>query len=387
MPRELKDLIIELREDPFRESSPFSADLNDATDRLLQTDGNEEAAARVLSAWLGAHQPCLFGRITARLKGISYCFITESELLKSDEVVHAKIQDERRRWRSKAFAGDSSGFIVLILSARLARAVPDSIVKEMAKRLCFLYLGEDAEDEILLEDVFLRVPGKNDAEIHWKAGVNYFCAQADQRWWHDHRVPGGLGFSVNSVGHLVRSFQIARSSEEMWTKAGLSAQEWSDFKVSSLGQALAYAMQTINGAANAVSGKATYLLQAEGMNAAKVKCPITLPRNVADRDWCEYFGYYHTDITIPSEYFRADVERPAEINGHLLDFTYLFDNRIDNSAFENMGTGIRVRTQSRDLEPRATTQQQRNTQRMFGQEGLISDHESLRSALEAFPID
>ncbi|HEY5074312.1 MAG TPA: hypothetical protein VII34_06400 [Pyrinomonadaceae bacterium] len=299
-----------------------------------------------------------------------------------DEAIREKIQHARRRWRSKAFAGDASGFIVLAVSERIAKAVPDEIVKAIAKRLCLLYLGEDTEDKILLEDVFLRVPGKHDAEIHWKGGVNYFCAQGDQRWWHDHRIPGGLAFSVNSVGHLVRSFQIARSAEEMWERAGLSAEEWSNFKVSTLGQALVYAMQTINGAAETISGKATKLLKADRADSPALKCPVDLPRNLADRDCAEYFGYYHTDFTIPSVYFLPDVARPADVKGHLLDFSYLFDNSVDNPAFASMGAGIRVRTRI----SRGRTHPnhaRRDARRMFGEEGLIADHPALIEALKS----
>lgn len=291
-----------------------------------------------------------------------------------------EIQEMRREWRRQAFAGDASGFVILALSEGLTKAVPNEVVKRIAKRICLLYLGEEKEDEVLLEDVFLRVPGKEDAEIHWKAGVNYFCAQGDGRWWHDHRIPGGLAFSVNSVGHLVRSFQVGRSAEEMWQKAGLTAEEWSNFKVSSLGQALIYAMQTINGAAETISGKATTLLAADRVDSLKLKCPVELPKGLADRDCCEYFGYYHTDVTLPSVYFNPDVERPPKLKGYKLDFTYLFNDETENPAFSTMGTGIRVRTRV-ESQPKDPHHKGRDTRRMFGEEGLISDHSALREAL------
>jgi len=379
----LRDSLAELRDDPFRRDFPFSPDVRDATVGLLEAGGDATATGKVLSTWLASHQPCLFGRITARLGGLHYCFLLESDLLDSDEAVRDKIQDSRRGWRRKAFAGDASGFVILVISERLANAVPDDIVRRIAKRLCLLYLGDDREDEILLEDVFLRVPGKEDAEIHWKAGVNYFCAQGDQRWWHDHRIPGGLGLSINSVGHLVRSFQIARSAEEMWKKAGLSQEEWANFKVSSLGQALVFAMQTIDGAANTVSGKATELLPANRQNAGELKCPVELPRKLMDRDCSQYFGYYHTDFTLPSDYFRADIERPSDVEGNLLDLTYLFKDEIDNPAFKSMGTGIRVRARRSDRR-QADGARQRDIRRMVGEEGLISQQPALKEALQGF---
>lgn len=211
------------------------------------------------------------------------------DLDESDEHIQEKIQRARRRWRRKAFAGDASGFVILAVSERIATAKPSEVVKALAKRLCFLYLGHDAEDQILLEDVFLRVPGKVDAEIHWKAGVNYFCAQGDQRWWHDHRIPGGMAFSINSVGHLVKSFEVARSFEESWRKLQLEDEDWSNYKIGSLDDALRAAMQTINGAATAISGKATMLLAAEDGGVQPIRCPVALPKNLQGKSFCEYF--------------------------------------------------------------------------------------------------
>jgi hypothetical protein len=128
---------------------------------------NERAAA--ISDWLARHQPCLFGKIAARLSGLSFCFLSETDLNEPDEQIRQKIQADRRRWRAKAFNADASGFVILAISHRVATALPNDMVKALAKRLCYLYLGRD-EDEILLEDIFLRVPGKKDALIHWKAG-------------------------------------------------------------------------------------------------------------------------------------------------------------------------------------------------------------------------
>ena len=374
-------LVEQLKKDPFRSDVPFSKDLEHTT-RLLQASDNEEESAANLSDWLTKCQPCLFGRITARLQGLSYCFLSEADLTESDHHIREKIQRARRRWRRKAFNGDASGFIILVVSEDISRALPDESMKALAQRICYLYLGRDSVDEILLEDVFLRIPGKEDGEIHWKAGVNYFCAQADQRWWHDHRIPGGMAFSVNSVGHLVKSFQLGRSSEEMWKRLGLSAQDWKDFKIDSLGAALRTAMQTINGAAATVSGKATHLvpLVRSGANPRRLECPVVLPSNLSDKDFCEYFGYYHTDFTLPSAYFRAEVERPREFSGQLLDFTYLFDQGIENPAFSEMGSGIMIRT-SRRPDQSASELVLQKRKRMAGEEGLIAEYSELEQAL------
>jgi hypothetical protein len=117
-------------------------------------------------------------------------------------------------------------------------------------------------------------------------------------------------------------------------------------KVNSLEKALEVAMRTINMAADTVSGKATRLLP---LPADAPPCPAELPHFLQGKDYREYFGSYHTDYTLPSEYFRPDVERP-DLAGHTLDFTYLFDDRIDNPDYLRMGTGRRIRGEEEDTE-------------------------------------
>ena len=378
MAHRIKDHFERLKGDDFRKSTPFSREVEEATVALLRS-GSHEESVKILSAWLATHQPCLFGRIAARVGGLRFCFLNERDLLNSDEVVQQKIQEARRSWRRSAFNGDASGFLIVVISDRIARAIPDNETKSIAKRICYLYLGRDDEDDVLLEDVFLRVPGKEDAEIQWKAGVNFFSAQADGRWWHDHRIPGGMAFSMNSVGHMVKSFEVGRQAEEMWTKLGLDKQDWSNMRVDSLGKALVTAMLTIDNAAETNSGKATRLLDTASEQPAR--CPIELPSKLKNKNSCEYFGYYHTDFTIPSDYFRPDVDRPSEIKGYSLDFTYLFDDEIENAAFAEMGRGIRVRHQVR-FNDGGRRRPSPKRERVIGKEGLIKDHPTLKGALE-----
>ena len=144
-------------------------------------------------------------------------------------------------------------------------------------------------------------------------------------------------------------FEVGRSFEEGWKKLNLNEENWADFKIRSLGDALIAAMQTINGAANTTSGKATMLLprEREISGGPPSVCPVKLPTNLEDKNSCEYFGYYHTDFTLPSEYFLKDVHRPATITGYNLDFTYLFSDKLDNPAHSEMGKGIWVRLRAR----------------------------------------
>lgn len=105
-----------------------------------------------------------------------------------------------------------------------------------------------------------------------------------------------------------------------------------------------------------------------------------MPPNFQNKDFCEYFGYYHTDITLPSEYFLPDVERPHEIVGHNLDFTYLFDRDVENPAFEELGQGIRIQADS-DIAERVQTSRSDKIQRMVGVEGRIGDYPVLEGIL------
>jgi hypothetical protein len=102
-----------------------------------------------------------------------------------------------------------------------------------------------------------------------------------------------------------------------------------------------------------------------------------LPRFLADKNFCEYSGYYHTDITIPSEYFRVDVTRPATVQPRGLDFTYLFNADVSNPAHQTMGKGRRIRGDAA-AEAGTTLKMKRITPQIIG----IDDSERLKSALK-----
>ena len=90
--------------------------------------------------------------------------------------------------------------------------------------------------------------------------------------------------------------------------------------VNSLEQALEFAMRTIAKASDAVTGKATELITLPDDPASRPPegCPVSLPKFLAGKDHRRYLGYYHTDITVPSEYFLPDVTRPASIKAPIL---------------------------------------------------------------------
>ena len=173
---------------------------------------------------------------------ISYCILREADLDESDEAIKKKIQTSRLRWARDAFEGRKSGFVIAVVSPTIARAVPDENMKELARRLFSLYLLSDiSPDKIYLDEIFLEKPGRSKTTWKWNVGANYFSAQADKRWWQDHRIPGGMAFSMNSVGHMVKSSILASAMNQFNDALGDATEEdWIPSRIDSLEGALEF---------------------------------------------------------------------------------------------------------------------------------------------------
>ena len=357
MERNITDIVAALTPDRQRTHIGFDPDFATANNRIL--GGNLAEVPDFLRDWLSRHQPCLFGRIAAKKDLLSFCILGDDDLVQGDEVVRDRIQAARLQWKKDAHFGRKSGFIILAVSRKVAEAEPNPVLQEFARRLCQLYLEDECPaDQILFDDIFLEAPGHERAVWKWVTGVNVFATAADRRWWQDHRIPGGLGFSVNSVGHMVKSSQLSDLAGEIEKTFEIGTEPFAQDVVDELPKALDFAMRTILKASDAVSGKATMLLPDPG--DLPVKCPVELSPVLRGKNYCEYAGYYHTDITIPSMYFRPDVERLASSEQIPLDFTYLFRKDVGNPAFVTMGAGRRVRGEARNdkaarAEPRLVT--------------------------------
>lgn len=216
------ELFNQLEPDPWRKDAEFSNEVAGASNELHRAASDQERA-RILGQWLEKHQPCLFGRIAAKLGLISYCFLTDSDLAQPDNAIRDKIQSDRTAWTREGYRGAKSAFVLVAMSEKIANAAPSPVVKEIAKRLCSLYLLDDCEeDRILYDDIFLEKPGNARVTWKWKTGVNYFSAQGDGRWWTDHRMPGGMAFSVNSVGHMVKSGRLKDYMEQLNADFGVT---------------------------------------------------------------------------------------------------------------------------------------------------------------------
>ena len=367
-----------LREDPWRSDVGFSSDVAEVLEITQNPSASDDTIIRSLDSWIAKNQPCLFGRVAAKKGLLHYCVLRKEDLLTSDEAVGRKIQSARLSWKRRAIVGEASGFIIAVISRRLTLAVPDSIVLAIAKRLCSLYLLEEIDtNRIYVDRLHLELPDRNRTIWEWLVGANYFSAQGDQRWWQDHRFPAGMAFSMNSVGHMVRAGRLSLAIRDFATAMGTSSDEFASPKLDSLEKALEFAMRTISLASLGPSGPATELVQLPSDLSTYPPCPVNLPSALAGKNYCEYSGKYHTDITIPSEYFRADVLRPFDLPAHELDFTYLFDRSVDNPDFYRMGYGLQVRVTGTP-DQKAAAAAYRFEKRLRGQGTELDTEEALQ---------
>lgn len=352
-------MIAGLVQDQWRTATGFSDDIAHVNERLWSATDDAECE-QALNQWLSSYQPCLFGRAAAAARTIAYCILRDADLENDDKFIHQKIQDKRIEWAGRAYDGLASAFVLLAASPRLAHATPTTVYP-VAHRLCELYLQTEVDrDSILLEDVFLEKPGRTRHTWLFRGGVNFFASQGDRRWWHDHRIPGGIGFSVNSVGHMVKSNILARAMSEL--DGAMQAEDgWTAPKIESLPRALFFAMQTIANAADVVSGRATWLIDKPAPSDSCPPCPVELPRKLQDKSHCSYEGYYHTDFTLPSEYFNDDVERSEDQEVYDLDFTYLHDDRLTNPDHRTIALGRRIRQGDAYGRRLATVRRERET--------------------------
>lgn len=339
------DLLTRLKPDRCRESTPFSPEMAEANERIFEAGDDSDAIAGILRQWLQRHQPCLFGRIAARRDRVTYCILTERDLRQSDSLIQSKIQDARLGWTRAGFSGQKSGFVILAAAPAIALATPNDDLRALAQRLCSLYLLQEIDvDRAYHDEIFLEKPDQERSTWKWLAGVNYFCANGDGRWWQDHRMPGGMAFSVNSVGHLAKTAAVALEIEdESEQQPNIHPKTAAATRIDSLGRALEFAMRTIGMASDGASGRATELWPLSDTDGHSVRCPVELPSNLAGKDFRQYRSYYHTDFTLPSEYFLSDIQRPQHCSARSMDLTYLHHADLSNPDYLTMGVGRRIR--------------------------------------------
>jgi hypothetical protein len=314
----LRQLLLSLTRDKDRPSRPFSEGIRVAHDVLLNPYATDPERTDAMNCWLQRFQPCLFGVFAAKARGIQYCFVTEQDIVHSDEAVVEKIQRMRRYWKRRASKGQPvSGFMLSVLSPHIAFAAADENLRAFAQRVQDLVGWDtlpDDTNEIVTESLYLLNP--TTTQFHrFRFSVDFFASAGDGIWWQDHRVPGGIAFTANSVGHM------------------LKVKEWYEGDTDSIEWALRVAMLTIANAAETPHGPATWLLP---VNAAgpyrefqwneKRGMPDQLAK-LKGKDCGSYAGTLHTDHAIRAEFFdpAGDPRPPRRDNPWLMDFAYLFD--------------------------------------------------------------
>jgi len=343
----IAELIEELPQDPWRAENPFSSGMQTCHEVLFRRGSSRAEMATALDGWLGVEQPCLFGRMEARHHRLAYCLLTENDLEQGDDHVRARIQEDRVIWKRSARRGESHGFIIVAISRLIAHATVGPELRKLAQHLCDLYLGRHELDQILLDDLLLEIPAQPASEYRaWRVGVNYFSAQGDGRWWQDHRFPGGMAFSMNSVGHMARH----KVEEKLRQDASLATRIGDVSRDRLVGWALPTAMRSI-GRPEARKPQGTWLVERghcpEDTNPPTDDVRSAVVGNLVGFSENRYHGRYHTDETIPSPYFDPTITtlEQAELRDNLY-FTYL--HSLADQDYPAMGVGILARAIEED---------------------------------------
>jgi hypothetical protein len=341
----LRNLYNRLKPDEWRRKpeNSVSDDVALVNRILFDPFASESQCREALSRWMQRHQPCLFGRIAAARNWIHYCLLNDRDFReKDDEEISAKIRTELVAWKRRSirptadFATPAHGFLLAASSERLTMAAPDEHLLEFAEKLQELWgcsATRESSGTVHWETLYLENPA-NGSLIRFTFGVDFFGTQGDRRWWHDHRVPGGLAFTANSVGHMKKYRQ--------WYQGMKEQDDW----------VLQTAMLTISLAADTSYGKATWLkpLGKDGRPLIRdLKCPFSdlhnLKPELQGKDWTRYGGFLHTDHSIRPEFFHDNAEPLPDLTQveYLQDFTYLYDQSARD--YLRFVEGVRVSEQ------------------------------------------
>ena len=265
---------------------------------------------------LHKNQPCVFGRIAAQMNRMDIFFLSEPDLCRADEDLQELLRLERLLWKQRCLRNErpEHGFLLIAASPRLALASPNRDLYTFSKILREIY-GADIEpdlrgNDIAWEELYLEQPGARC--VRFRFSLDFFAAQGDRRWWHDHRIPGGIGYTANSVGHMSR------------------VREWYEKKGSQTEWVIKVAMETVDEAADTSWGRAISLRELKnGHPYSGSKCPFQsldkLKPRLQGRDWSAYRGNLSTDHSLREELFEEDPDPPRDLPEWNMDLTYLYD--------------------------------------------------------------
>lgn len=208
----LQDLYGRLVEDEWRKKVDFSEDLSAAHAVLFYPFALDSDREKTLNLWLQRNQPCLFGRVAAGQRALHYCILTDEDLVKPDEYIRDQIREEIQAWKRRSvrpaptISDVAHGFVLAVISPRVCLAEPNDTLRQFMEHLLELWgCAKSTEDHgrVYWEQLFLERP--DNGELYgFTISIDSFAAQGDGRWWHDHRMPGGIAFTANSAGHMRR---------------------------------------------------------------------------------------------------------------------------------------------------------------------------------------
>jgi hypothetical protein len=325
------ELFSRLSGDAWRISHRFSDDILQANALLHNTAATEEEMAECLVLWCKSLQPCQFGRVAANQGRVHFCFLREEAVSGwSDDEIAEKIDEEKRLWKQRAAFDPqraAHSLVIVISAPQVAFSAPDQHLRAFSDRLLELSgwepnrRGVRRTNTITSDQLYLRNPADG-SYYGFQFNADFFACAGDGRWWHDHRFPGGIAFTANSTGHMMRF------------------REWYDGKNQSEAWSLKQAMLTIKNAAPTKStdssepqdeGKATWLRQLDETGrplVENVSCPMSnVPTSLEGKDWTRYEGLLHTDHAVREEFFNDRDIAPTRKRPYLMDFTYLFDEK------------------------------------------------------------
>ncbi len=325
----LRELHERLSGDSWRLSHPFNDDLLQANALLHNSAATEEEMTECVMLWCQRRQGCQFGMAAASQGRIHPCFLREEAIVGwSDEEISAKIAEERKLWKQRAAFEPERGahsFVIIAASPRVALAAPDKHLRAFADHVLELAgwepdrRGARRRNTVTSDYLYLRNPTDNEF-YGFQFNVDFFACAGDGRWWHDHRFPGGVAFTANSAGHMMRfrHWYQRKDENEAW--------------------GLKQAMFTIQNAAPTKKtdstdvreqGRATWLraLDTDGTPLVRqIGCPLAkMPTALLGKDWTRYEGVLHTDHAVREEFFQDRQEPPTASKPYLMDFTYLYD--------------------------------------------------------------
>jgi hypothetical protein len=340
-----------LREDPFRSDRPFTQDIEEAHRVIHHPFAYADEVAEALAEWCKKRQPCQFGKIAATRGQIHFCILRDRDLADGDQAVAETIAAEKRLWKQRAVSDRDRpphGFLLVLASPRVALAAPDDALRRLADRLLELSgwapkrRGRKA-DQISSDFLYLRHPTEA-THYGFQFNIDFFAAAGDGRWWHDHRIPGGIAFTANSTGHM-------RSFLEWYRAPGVDHGDWA-LKQAMITIANAHPTALDGGGASArmtggnpqEEGRVTWLLDldTEGRPVlADVPCPLkTVPPSLQGKDWTRYAGLLHTDHAVRPEFFADREEAITRAKPYLLDLAYLHDRT--QTEFAHFSSGVPI---------------------------------------------